>query len=495
MKPTILLLLVCCFWTTGTWAGEAPVSEDTKACLECHEAVYPGILEDWKLGRMARITPAQAIRKPQSERRVSFSSLPDTLQHVVVGCAECHTLNSERHPDSFEHNGYKVHVVVSPEDCSTCHPVEKKEYDLNLMAHAYGNLKNNSVYQDLANSVNGLQSFSNGRISHGMPDPMTDADSCFSCHGTQITPQGTVERSTDYGDMTFPVLSGWPNQGVGRINPDGSKGACTSCHPRHQYSIAVARKPYTCSQCHKGPDVPAYQVYSVSKHGNIFSSSAQSASWDFDAVPWTVGKNLTEPTCAACHVSLLMSADGSTVAKRTHQMSDRIYERLFGLIYAHPHSASPDTSLIRNKAGLPLPTELTGEPAVQYLIDKKEQEQRKGNMQQVCLACHSNGWVQGHFERLDHTVRTTNAMTLTATQILLSAWDKGIARGLAQKDSIFNEAIEKMWVEQWLFYANSTRLASAMGGADYGVFANGRWYLSKNTQQMLDWIRLHEQGK
>ena len=83
-------------------------------------------------------------------------------------------------------------------------------------------------------------------------------------------------------------------------------------------------------------------------------------------------------------------------------------------------------------------------------------------------------------------------MTLTATKILLTAWEKGLAKGLAQKDSPFNEAIEKKWVEQWLFYANSTRYASAMAGADYGVFANGRWHLSKNIQEMnelISWVR------
>jgi hypothetical protein len=47
-------------------------------------------------------------------------------------------------------------------------------------------------------------------------------------------------------------------------------------------------------------------------------------------------------------------------------------------------------------------------------------------------------------------------MTLTATKILLSAWEKGAAKGLAQADSIFNEAIEKKWVEHWLFFANTT---------------------------------------
>ena len=66
--------------------------------------------------------------------------------------------------------------------------------------------------------------------------------------------------------------------------------------------------------------------------------------------------------------------------------------------------------------------------------------------------------------------------------------DRGAAKGLAQKDSIFNEAIEKKWVEQWLFYANSTRFASAMMGANYGVFPNGRWYMNKNIQEMLDWL-------
>lgn len=140
--------------------------------------------------------------------------------------------------------------------------------------------------------------------------------------------------------------------------------------------------------------------------------------------------------------------------------------------------------------GFPLPTELTGEPVSQYLIDVKEQEKRNAAMQKICLSCHSEGWVKGQFARFENTLKTINEMTLTATKILLTAWEKGLAKGLAQKDSPFNEAIEKKWVEQWLFYANSTRYASAMAGADYGVFANGRWHLSKNIQEMMDWLKI-----
>ena len=492
MSAATILTFLFLLLAPNSWAKEPPISEDTQACLECHSTVSPGILEDWKKGRMARITPAEAMKKPPRNRRVSFDNIPDSLRGVVVGCAECHTLNSKKHTDSFDHNDYPVHVVVSPADCATCHPVERKEYDQNLMAHAHGNLKHNPVYQALADSVNDDPTLHKGTLSYSRATEATEAESCLFCHGTDVKKTGTVNRVTDFGDMSFPVLSGWPNQGVGRINPDGSKGACTACHPRHRFDMAMARKPYTCSECHKGPDVPAYPVYSVSKHGNIFSSLGNMSSWDFEVVPWTVGKDFNAPTCAACHVSLLISKDGESIAKRTHRMNDRIYKRLFGLIYAHPHPVSPDTTIIRNQAGLPLPTELTGESATKYVIDADEQKMRKERMQKVCLACHSNTWVQGHFDRLENTIQTTNRMTLAATSILLSAWDAGIARGLAQKDSIFNEAIEKMWVEQWLFYANSTRLASAMAGADYGVFANGRWYLSKNIRDMLDWIYLHQ---
>jgi hypothetical protein len=319
-----------------------------------------------------------------------------------------------------------------------------------------------------------------------MPDSQTDADSCFFCHGTKVQVIGMQTRETDYGDMTFPVLSGWPNQGVGRINPDGTMGSCAACHTRHQFSIETARKPYTCAECHNGPDVPAYKVYQVSKHGNIYQSSAKD--WNLKAVPWTVGKDFTAPTCASCHASLVVNTEGDTVVHRTHQMNDRLPWRIFGLVYAHAHPKSPDTTTIKNKTGLSLPTELTGEPVSAYLIDKKEQEQRQETMEKVCLSCHSLGWVKGHFTKLERSLETTNAMTHTATQILTKAWDQGLAKGFARNDSIFNEAIEKMWVEQWLFYANSTRFASAMAGADYGVFANGRWYMSKNVQEMMDWL-------
>lgn len=482
------LLLVFCYaiFVCPLLAEKALPSSDTQTCIDCHGITHPGIVKDWESSLHSKISPEKALLKDASARRVTSKSVPENLLKSTVGCAECHGINNSRHGDSFEHNGYDIHIVVTPGDCAVCHTEETGQYEKNLMANAHGNLVNNPLYMDLADSINGIQSFDGDAVMYEKPDVTTNEDSCLYCHGTVVKVTGTVKKETNMGEMSFPRLSGWPNQGVGRINPDGTKGSCASCHTRHSFPAEIARKPYTCSECHKGPDVPAYKVYSVSKHGNIFSSKGKD--WDFKASPWTVGKDFTAPTCAVCHVSGLVNSDGDVIAKRTHQMNDRISWRLFGIIYAHPHPASPDTSIIKNRSGLTLPTELTGEPVSEYLIDGSEQKKRRDAMTKICASCHAMSWVEGHFARYEKAIKTTNKMTLTATKILLEAWEKGAAKGPSQKDSVFNETLEKMWVEQWLFYANTVRYASAMAGADYGVFANGRWNLSRNIQEMKDWL-------
>ena len=303
--------------------------------------------------------------------------------------------------------------------------------------------------------------------------------------------KGLIQRETEYGELAFPDLEGWPNQGVGRINPDGSKGACTSCHSRHAFSIEMARKPYTCAECHKGPDVPAYKVYEVSKHGNIFNSKKDD--FNFNKVPWTVGTDFTAPTCAACHVSLLVSPDGTVIAERTHQFNDRLSWRLFGVPYAHPHPLDANLAKVVNSDGLPLAVELTGEPVAKYVLNREQQIERNDRMKTVCLSCHSSQWVENHFLRLDNTIQRSNAITLEATKILKDVWNGNFESGLPHGQNIFDEKTERMWTSIWLFYANSTRFASAMaGGGDYGVFANGRYQTTEQLTHLLEQLKLYQ---
>lgn len=491
----LLLAPVMLFAQTAKKEKMPAMSEETKACIECHKKYTPGIVEDWMKSLHSKTTPSSALKKPELERRISASNVEKRLENVVVGCYECHSLNTDKHKDSFDHMGYKIQVVVSINDCSTCHPVEAKEYSGSKKAHAWGNLKKNPVYSALVETVISKKEVKDGKVIQLESSHFTQQETCFACHGTEVKVEGMKEIDTKLGKIKVPNLTNWPNQGVGRLNPDGSMGACTACHPRHSFSIKIARKPDTCGQCHLEPDVPAYNVYKESKHGNIYASLYQE--WDFSAVPWKAGKDFQAPTCSTCHNSLITAPDGKTViAKRTHDFGSRMWVRLFGLVYSHPQPAHGDTSILKNKDGLPLPTTFTGEAASEGLITKDEQMKRERAMKNICNTCHGTSWTDNHFAKMDNTIKEVDSMTLASTLLLVDAWKNNLAEGLPHGKNPFDDAIEQMWIRQWLFYANSVKYASAMTGApDYAAFKNGWWNLSENLQHMKDWIELKKKAK
>jgi hydroxylamine dehydrogenase len=83
---------------------------------------------------------------------------------------------------------------------------------------------------------------------------------------------------------------------------------------------------------------------------------------------------------------------------------------------------------------------LYGELASEYLMDKSEQEKRLGAMKAICNSCHNIDWINGHFAKLESTLRETNGMPLAATKLVLKAWDSGIEN----RTNPFDETIEKM---------------------------------------------------
>ncbi|QTA82663.1 Cytochrome c554 domain-containing protein [Desulfonema limicola] len=471
--------------------ARAPVSEASEECLGCHSSLHPGIVEEWQKSRHAMITPQEAMGIKGLSLKVSAKSVPEPLLKTAVGCAECHGLRPDSHADTFTHNNLDIHVIVSPDDCAVCHTEESSQYSNNIMAHARKNLAGNTVYQELEKSIIGKPRRIEGRLEYMAADQDTGAEACYYCHGTKLEVKGLESRETFAGEMDFPRISGWPNQGAGRVNTDNSLGSCSACHARHLFSIETARKPHTCRECHLGPDVPAYKVYMSSKHGNIYSS--MNKDWNFKAVPWTAGKDFNAPTCASCHISLIINTDGETISKRTHEMSSRLSWRIFGLIYAHPHPVKPDTTIIRNKSGLTLPADFDGTFASEYLVTPAQKEARTESMQNICRACHSTEWVKGHWKRFENTIQRTNADILTATNIMEEIWSRGYAKGMEHGKNPFDEPIERIWCETWLFYGNTIRFTSAMaGGGDYGVFADGRYQLSRQISQLHDWLELRK---
>lgn len=480
----VFCTILLCFQILKAADGEKKatgilLSKETEACIECHRIYSPGIVSDWQKSRHALTTPKKASSRPIVQKRISSDSIPENLAGVAVGCYECHSLNGAAHKDNFEHFDLKINVIVTPNDCKVCHAKEVEQYGNSKKAHALSNLQKNAVYSLLVNTIVGLKTIKGGGKTMTLaPSENTKNETCYACHGTEVIVKGMKKIASDLGDIEVPDLANIPNHGVGRVNPDGSRGACSPCHARHSFSIEVARKPYTCSQCHLEPDTPAYNVYMESKHGNLFSS--QYKQWDFGAVPWVAGKDFSAPTCATCHNSLIVNESGDIIQNRNHDFGSKLWVRIFGLIYSHPQPKDGRTFLIRNKDGLPLPATFGGERASDYLLDKKEQEKRQAVMEKSCRACHSRSWIEEHFKKFHLTIAEVDKMIETSTSILADTWKKG----RNDKKNPFDEKIEQLWLKEWLFYGNSIRYGSAMSGPDYTAFKNGWWELTRNLEEM-----------
>ena len=157
----------------------------------------------------------------------------------------------------------------------------------------------------------------------------------------------------------------------------------------------------------------------------------------------------------------------------------------------HRDSRDGATWKIKNGDGLPLPYTLDGKFASQYLISPDEQQARKEALMKICKTCHVTTWVENHFKELDKMVEETNRAMKRVTSMLLEAYKKK----LADPSNLFDEHIEHVWLEAWLFYANSIRYATAMSGPDYTAFKLGWYKLIDLIYQMEDYMQFLEKLK
>ncbi len=255
MKVLTAAFLVTIGGLGGRSAAQPPQSPATENCLECHIRDTPLVFNQWQNSAHAQGS---------------------------IGCHECHRAAASD-PDAWSHGNTVISVLVTPKDCSHCHMDEVKEFW-------------NSKHAEARSSVTGvadvplgelgplLADYILGKDEDGKTDASTPAPSpaaisgCLQCHG------GTVKVGDD-GKFEVPT---WPNTGIGRVNPDGSKGRCSACHSTHEFSLAEARRPEACEFCHGGWTASnVAESYRSSLHGVMYS---------------TGGAASGAPTCAGCHM-------------------------------------------------------------------------------------------------------------------------------------------------------------------------------------------------
>ncbi|MFZ2016967.1 MAG: multiheme c-type cytochrome, partial [Nocardioides sp.] len=390
---------------------ERSMSKQAVACIECHKQVSPGIFVDWSMSRhaSANITCLDCHQADPADPGVSTTHYKQyELSNNKWGTAE-----------------YRVPVaaVVSPKTCSRCHPDEVTQYSRSKHANT-----NEIIWKiDLW-------------MKDGMNNDIERASGCYYCHGTVVKMKdGKPDPMT------------WPNVGVGRINLDGSKGSCSSCHTRHRFSIMDARKPEACGSCHLGPDHPQIEIYTESKHGDIYAAFGSQYNWKAAPGTWTPGVDYRGPTCASCH----MSGAGTTLT--THDVTERLSWELQAPLTVRP-------------------SEFAAFPA------KNNWEVERNKMKEICVQCHSREWVDDHYVKLDAVVHNYNEVYFKPVKKVM---DELYAKKLLDKTKYFDEKLEFEFYELWHHEGRRARMGAAMMAPDY-TWWHGFYELKKRFCAIME---------
>jgi hypothetical protein len=280
------------------------------------------------------------------------------------------------------------------------------------------------------------------------------------------------------GDDGRPTADTWPNTGMGRINPDGSRGSCSACHARHEFSVAQARQPEACGKCHLGPDHPQMEVWEESKHGILYRANRESMNLDRDV--WRAGKDyFTGPTCSSCH----MSAAGDQPV--THDVGERISWTL-----RPPISVKLNMVVYEDDTK----TDITGDapelPAVGTMHDGKKVARvmrwndRRATMQNVCRQCHGERFVEGAYGQFDGVVELYNTKFAQPAKAIIAALK---SRGIITSAD-FDDPIEWTWWELWHHEGRRARHGASMQGPDYtwwhGIYEVAKHFYEKFIPQL-----------
>lgn len=372
---------------------ERSMPKEAIACIECHRRESPGIFNDWAQSRHA---------------------------HANVSCLDCHRADEtdpdiskdhfqqyERADRPYGNREYKVPItaVVTPKDCSRCHPDEVSQY-------------NRSKHANTLEIIWKIDPW----LTLGMNSETERESGCYHCHGTVIRiKDGKLDSST------------WPNVGVGRVNLDGSRGSCTSCHTRHRFSLMEARKPEACGQCHLGPDHPQIEIYMESKHGSLYTAFKNEYNWNASPGSWTPGVDFRSPTCSSCHIS------GAGTVLTSHDVTERLSWETQAALTVRPSDFTPF-------------------PA------KTNWETERAKMKTICMQCHGKTWVEDHFAKFDRVIKEYNEIYYMPAKNML---DELYAQGILDKGKFFDEHLEVEFYELWHHEGRRARMGAAMMAPDY----------------------------
>ena len=438
------LLLVAWRETLKQRAEEEPkpiVTATNAACVTCHRQRSAGLVMEWEASRHAQ---------------------------VGVGCVECHQAREDV-PGAWRHEGVVVTTLVTPTNCGRCHEKEVREFSRSHHARA------GEIIYSLDNVI-AL------KIAGTPGNPADAVNGCWQCHGSLVRFQrdagGQIVRS---GPEGRPLLAPetWPNSGMGRLNPDGSKGSCHACHSRHEFKAKLSRSPENCGKCHMGPDHPQIEIYNESKHGIAFYANRDRMALNKEG-DWVLGRDYAAaPTCATCHIAGYVAVTGE-IKGNSHDVGERISWTLRPIV-------STKINLVRFSDGTqddfpdtrPLPAVGATVDTTDYVVENETLvtrtvprtvasvvpwQTRREAMQGVCRTCHDQAFVDNFYAQYDSLVTLYNEkFAVPAKQMM----DDLTAEGVLDPRSPFGEPLQWTFYELWHHQGRRARHGASMMGPDY----------------------------
>ncbi len=430
----------------GLVQANIAVPASSRDCVDCHGQSTPGIVDHWKSSTHAR---------------------------TGVACVECHQAR-DGDADAFIHYGKTIAAIVTPRDCSRCHQQVVDEFAQSHHAAA-GNILA-SLDNFLAETVEGAREPFNphsptpGKAVTQVNGLASAFSGCQQCHGSKVSLRSTDGGMINVDDLEpdaegFPTNldalgkilkdeSGkplfasetWPNTGIGRLNIDGSRGSCSACHSRHDFSPRRARQPENCGKCHLGPDHPQKEIYEESKHGVAYRDLREHM--NLDAADWVLGRDYSQaPTCATCHMSGNLRNDG----RITHDPGERI-----SWTNRPPVSLVMDTDVNHKIV-------TATDPAERRELTADTAEAKRNRMKNVCSHCHTPDYINAFYKQYDDFVVLYNEKFAKPGQAIMAALE---TEGIITPTQ-FDEHIEWIWFYLWHHEGRRARMGVSMMAPDY----------------------------
>ena len=449
---------------TAALPGAARAAE---GCSDCHRKQSAALVMEWERSKHAK---------------------------NGVDCLACHKADQNK-AGSWVHHGERISMIVTPKDCAQCHAKENEEFSRSHHALA------GEILASLDNVL--------AEKAAGMPGNNADAvNGCLQCHGGVVKfkkdAKGELLREGPEGK---PVLDPetWPNSGIGRINPDGSRGSCNACHSRHAFEAKTARSPENCGKCHMGPDHPQIEIYNESKHGIAFNANRDKMALDKDE--WILGKDYSAaPTCATCHISGHMTKDGK-VAGNSHDVGERISWTLRPVISAKLNLVVFEDGFKEDypePRALPKPGETVetaekvreGDALVTRKVARKVAkiltwQERRGKMKAACVNCHGDSFVDNFYKQYDSLVTLYNDKFARPAKEIM---DDLIKDGLLQQKAPFEHEVQWVYWELWHHEGRRARHGASMMGPDYthwhGMYEVSKHFYTKFLPAVIEAAKL-----